>query len=299
MDVKTNVRKRREQRIRELTMQGQVKLPSPQQSKISDRSTASYFERLGATESGEGIERDPELLWKQGQGRWQAPYAGAYGDRADLGPDGSGPKSSIWSALFARLMISAMLFAGFWGMHHYEPSWATPIRVFVAQSLTEEMDFKAIETWYTSHFGGAPSFIPIFETHEEDSLKVGAQSGFTPPIEGSLAGPFALSLKGVEIVPDTVRSAGAVQVRSIETGRVLAVANDALTGLTVTVQHAGGYVSIYGRLDQISVDKGDWLEGGDVLGALPQFVQSPRPTLYFALKKEDRYIDPADVVPLD
>ncbi|WP_059049653.1 M23 family metallopeptidase [Paenibacillus senegalimassiliensis] len=297
MDVKTNVRKRREQRIRELTMQGQVKLTPAERDKISDRPTVSYFERLGTAESAEGIERDPELLWKRGQGRWQAPYAGAYGGDGDGGD--SGPKSSIWSAMFARLMISAMLFAGFWGIHHYEPSWASPIRVFVAQSLTEEMDFKAIETWYTSHFGGAPSFIPIFETHEEDSLKVGAQSGFTPPLEGSLAGPFALSLKGVEIVPDTVRSAGVVQVRSIETGRILSVANDALTGLTVTVQHAGGYVSVYGRLDQISVDKGDWLEGGDVLGTLPQFVQTPRPTLYFALKKEDRYIDPADVVPLD
>lgn len=298
MDVKTNVRKRREQRIRELTMQGQVKLSPAQRDQASDRPTAAYFERPGAVETVDEVGRDPELLWKQGQGRWQAPYAGAYGAGASLGPDDSGSKS-IWSAMLARVMISAALFAGFWGMHHYEPSWATPIRVFVAQSLTEEMDFKAIETWYTSHFGGAPSFIPIFETQEEDSLKVGAQSGFTPPLAGSLAGPFALSLKGVEIVPDSARSAGAVQVRSIETGRVLTVANDALTGLTVTVQHAGGYVSVYGRLDQITVDKGDWLESGDVLGALPQYVQAPRPTLYFAVRKEDRYIDPTDVVPLD
>jgi stage IV sporulation protein FA len=197
--------------------------------------------------------------------------------------------------MFVRLVISTLLFAAIWGMNRYEPAWATPIRAFIAKSLTVEMDFQAAQAWYERYFGGAPSFIPIFKTNEDHGLRVGATAAFSLPIEGSLASPFALSLKGVEIIPDT----GSLQVKAIDTGRVVRVAREAETGQTVTVQHAGGYLSVYGHLDQISVEKGDWLEGGDVLGSLPPRTQSPLPTLYFAIKKDDRYIDPADVIPFD
>lgn len=301
MDVKSNVKKRRAERIRQLTMEDAVGPLPPDQGwgSAPGRAAAPPRTKPWPVSAGQDdSDPDPELLWKRGQGRWQDPYAGAYGsgkgDDELMGP-GPGKRSTFWFAMFVRLVISTLLFAAIWGMNRYEPAWATPIRAFIAKSLTVEMDFQAAQAWYERNFGGAPSLIPIFKTNEDHGLRVGGAAGFSLPIEGSLASPFALSLKGVEIIPDT----GSLQVKAIETGRVLRVAREAETGQTVTVQHAGGYVSVYGHLEQISVEKGDWLEGGDVLGSLPPRTQSPLPTLYFAIKKDDRYIDPADVIPFD
>ncbi|WMT40125.1 M23 family metallopeptidase [Paenibacillus sp. D2_2] len=129
------------------------------------------------------------------------------------------------------------------------------------------MDFGAIEAWYEKNIGGAPSFIPIFNHNEDKGMKVGAAGGFISPLTGNLANPFALSLKGVEVIPKEL-AADNTMVRSIDTGRVLDVNLDALTGMTVTVQHSNGYKSIYGHLEQALVSKGDWVEGGNPIGSL-------------------------------
>lgn len=330
MDVKSNVKKRRAERIRQLTMEAGPLLPDggrdsgsygtarlgpggsmggkagarpgghPQSGETGATGTTGTIGTTGTTgttgTSGFGPERDPELLWKRGQGRWEELYGG-FGGKEDP-PSPAGGRSSFWTTMFARLVISALLFLGIWGIERYEPSWSLPIRAFVAQSLTVEMDFSAAEAWYERYFGGAPSFIPIFKHHEDNGVKVGAASGFVAPVSGSPAGSFALSLKGVEIIPERAEN-GVVQVKSIGTGRVLSVTRDPATGETVTVQHADGFISVYGRLEQVAVEQGDWLEGGDIVGTLPTGTVPPLPTLYFALQKDDRYIDPADVIPFD
>ncbi|MEF2968024.1 M23 family metallopeptidase [Paenibacillus sp. M1] len=296
MDVKSNVRKRREERIRQLTAGDLVGDP-PAGSGDSPGGNAGgghagiYLPKRPLP--GEA-EPDPELLWKRGQGRWNDPDPGSPG----MGGGPEGKRASFWTMLFFRLVVSALLFIFIWGINRYEPAWSFPIRAFVAQSLTEEMDFSAAEAWYERNFGGPPSFIPIFKHSEDKGLKVGAASGFTVPLSGSLAKSFVLTLGGVEIIPSG-DSGVAEQVKSVETGRVLSVTRDALTGMTIVVQHAEGYESVYGHLDQAAVEKGDWVEGGDLLGYLSSRQDADRPTLYFALKKNDRYIDPADVIPFD
>ncbi|WP_410771840.1 peptidoglycan DD-metalloendopeptidase family protein [Fontibacillus sp. BL9] len=300
MDVKSNVRKRREERIRQLTAGDLAKREHPTDfDEMPSGKGEGYIGRTGKPISkplfpADTEEPDPELLWKRGQGRWNGmdvtgPGEGGFSGRS---------RTSFWSMLFIRMVISTLLFAALWGIEKYEPGWSLPVRAFVAQSLTKEMDFSAAEAWYERTFGGPPSFIPIFKHHEEKGLKVGSANGFTLPISGTLAAPFALNLKGVEIIPAEDSDRGE-QVKSVETGRVLTVARDAFTGMTVTVQHAGGYTSVYGHLDQLSVAKGDWVESGDIIGSLPPPKDSVRSTLYFAMKKDDRHIDPADVIPFD
>lgn len=294
MDVKSNVRKRREERIRQLTA-GDLAGQNP--SRKAESFVYTSQERVDRNISGSSLqgasEPDPELLWKRGQGRWKE-VDGLYSD--DGGPGGK--ESSFWTMLFIRMVISALLFGAIWGINKYKPDWSFPARAFIAQSLTIEMDFTAAEAWYERTFGGPPSFIPIFKHNEEKGLKVGTFNGFHAPLSGSLAQPFAVSLKGVEIVPANDSDEGE-QVKSVETGRVLSITRDALTGMTVMIQHGNGYVSIYGRLEELTVEKGDWVEGGDTLGSIFSQKDSAQSTLYFAMKKNDRYIDPVDVIPFD
>ncbi|WP_334076014.1 MULTISPECIES: M23 family metallopeptidase [Paenibacillus] len=302
MDVKSNVRKRREERIRQLTAgdlagTGQIYAFDDAQGGGRDRGRTEEHSpsvvHQQPARADYDPDPDPELLWKRGKGRWN--------DKTEVFPPGGDggdterKRRSFGSSLWVRTVLSAILFAGIWGVDRFQPDWSLPIRAFVAQSLTQEMDFGAAEAWYEKIFGGPPTFIPIFKHHEEQGLKVDAPNGFVPPIQGTLAEPFVLNLKGVEVIPGA-DSGGGAEVKSIETGRVLNVTNDALTGTTVTVQHAEGYVSVYGHLEKLAVGKGDWVEGGDLLGTLPASLDDAHPTLYFALKKQDRYIDPTDVI---
>lgn len=300
MDVKMNVKKRRQERIRQLTVgelaKGQAYIGGVGLSSTRREEGSFEVKREEAQSPSDRFqeELDPEVLWKRGQGRWNES-----GYRMDGHSDDPGRRrSSFWTRLFIRTAISAVVFIAIWGMNRFEPEWAFPIRAFVAESLTKEMDFGAVEAWYEETFGGAPSFIPIFKHTGEKGVKVGSVHGFVAPIEGMLAGPFALSLKGVEIIPLTDSIEGD-PVKVVETGRIVSVNEDALTGLTVKVEHAEGYESIYGRLGRTLVSKGDWVEAGDTLGILTIPMDAVHPTLYFALKKNDRYVDPTDVIPFD
>ncbi|WP_110931754.1 M23 family metallopeptidase [Paenibacillus bouchesdurhonensis] len=306
MDVKSNVKRRREERIKQLII-GEAGVPAATSpfakrnsyeaadfNHIIEEQRIEEFRRnpKGADER----EQDPEWMWKHGQGRWKDSDLFG-GQMPPMLPD-EGKRSSFWSMLFIRLSISVLLFIGIWAINRYEPPWSGSIRLFVAHSLTHEMDFGAAEAWYKRNFGGAPTFIPIFKQNEDHGVKVNHSSSFTVPLEGKIAGAFALSLKGVNIVPASDSNTG-LQVKSVETGRVLSVSNDAFTGQTVTVQHANGYASIYGHLHQAFVEKGDWVESGDLIGKLEAPFEQGLPTLYFALQKDERYIDPADVIPFD
>ncbi|MNO72137.1 Stage IV sporulation protein FA [compost metagenome] len=293
MDVKSNIKKRRQERIRQLTAADAVNISLPGWNS----GTGTNPQLMPATptpELDETPQADPEMLWKKGQGRWGDTSSYVSGDIVY----GGGKRSSFWGAMFIRFIISAVLFVVIWGMNRYEPEWAVPIRIIVAEALTKEMDFASVEVWYERTFGGPPSFIPIFKQHEDKSLKVGASNGFSAPVEGTLAGSFALSLKGVEIIPEQ-EDGSSVQIKSSGTGRVVSVTNDAITGITVVIQHAEGYESLYGHLSEPFVEKGDWLESGDVIGVLPSESSPPYPTLYFALKNNDRYIDPAELISFD
>jgi len=313
MNVKSNVKRRREERIKQLVSSGHPyiredhgglndMLQSPEESRFADRDTDPIADSQRTQDirdfakSSLDKEQDPEWMWKHGKGRWNRD-SGLAGQQEPLFPNEE-RGSSFWGMLFTRLCISLLIFAGLWAVNRYEPAWGGSIRLFVAHSLTHEMDFGAAEAWYKRNFGGAPTFIPIFRQSEDKGVKVNNASSFSIPIKGRIASAFALSFKGVNIVPANDSNTG-LQVKSVETGRVLRVGSDAFTGETIVIQHAGGYVSTYGHLQQAFVEKGDWVESGDLIGKLSSPSEQNVPTLYFALQKNERYIDPADVIPFD
>lgn len=294
--MRSSVKQRREERIRELLNQEQQGRTKPSGLLLSDTETN--------TEPGAEVppwnytaeeERDPELLWKQGRGLWRNEDDRAGGEV----PFHPGPQNrgSFLRSLLHRTLFSVVLFGALWGIQHYQPAWAGPVQSFVSDNLEHEMDFQAVQTWYNHNFGGAPSFIPIFGHDEQPQQLVQSNQGVSVPVEGTVAEGFSITLKGVEILPE-VGSTGALEVKSMETGRVASVRNDAITGQTVTVQHSGGYTSVYGRLSKVEVTAGDWLESGESLGEFVQSETGPD-TVYFAVTKDGLYVDPAEVVPLD
>ncbi|WP_339278712.1 M23 family metallopeptidase [Paenibacillus sp. FSL W8-1187] len=256
-------------------------------------------------------EKDPEAEWKNNANPWER-LEQAGGSLTGLAPrplrgtasgGGGGYRPAPGAAgRFARsfgrrLLVSAALFGAVWGLFQLDNPAAREGQLIVREALSEPMDMSAIAGWYEGVFGAPPSFLPGFG-------KLGGTQPATAPAEraavapvagGSIVHPFAELLGGVEI-----SGAPGADVLAAEEGRVLVVSADDAKGPTVVLQHAGGRTTYYGRLGEARVAANDWVTAGEPIGRLGAAAEgNAEALLYFAVKEQDRYIDPADVIPLD
>ncbi|CAM3084286.1 M23 family metallopeptidase [Paenibacillus sediminis] len=291
MDIKSNIKQRRERRIEQLLTEEQsnsrfARFDQPRLNQESMNTKMLPTVSRGVLHN-DYEELDPEVLWKRERGKWNEQG----------GSDAHQPPSFIKSFLL-RTLISAIIFGLLWSMNDINSPWSVRVKAFVLQALTQEMNFEQIEVWYEEHFGGAPTFISIFNGDDRNATKVNGTSSFVSPLSGTIVQSFDENLRGIEIAP--TQQSAVTRVKSIETGRVLEVSHAAQAGETVRIQHPDGYVSIYSNLSKSVVQVNDWVEGGDIIGELAE-VSSPdkQTTLFLAILKDEQYIDPAEVIPFD
>jgi stage IV sporulation protein FA len=236
-------------------------------------------------------ERDPEAEWKMRSRAW---LAASDPGREIGGYDGDEPRrGGILRGLLTRTAVSAALFLAVWGLFRVDEPWASAPQRLIAQALTEDMDTRAAAEWYRRTFAGSPAFLPLFR--QEEPTDEGPGLPVTAPVKsGEVVRPFAETLAGIEIAGES----GAV-VTAAETGRVTHVTGGGDEGYSVVIRHAGGRMTVYGRLGSVDVAPDDWVETGDRIGALPETKDGSRSLLYFAVRVDGRYVDPAGVVPLD
>ncbi|WP_274649970.1 M23 family metallopeptidase [Paenibacillus humicola] len=322
MGTKNGVRQRRQERMRRILEQmdrqsvsrppesniregaiGGQRQPSPPAYPPPPASLAGP-QRYAGPESGPGTAHsDPELLWKSQPNPWEragwrmAPPIGASGG----GELGSGPArtgNAIVRGLFIQTVFAAALFAIIYGMFHLDAPLAKKGQETVTAALTEQMNFQSAEALYRKMFAGAPSFIPMFGGSGEDKTKL-AEGDVALPIvkplkDGTVVHSFAETLGGVEIAGKPLDP-----VAAAEAGRVLLVTDDKTTGRTVVIQHAGSRVTVYGHLGRSDVAESDWVDAGQTVGTLGPAASGETSLLFFAVKEKGRYVNPADVVPLD
>ncbi|MBO2943934.1 M23 family metallopeptidase [Paenibacillus sp. F411] len=291
MDIRTSVRNRREARIRELLEEKANPASATRQESEALLQAAEFNKKhftgsLASPLQDSVSERDPEKLWKQGYRGWEEPVPT---------PPASGPPR-LMTGLLRRIVISALLFGAVWGVFSTDQPWAARVQWFVLDGLSREMDFAAAQAWYEEHFGGAPSFIPIFGQDPQESTKVNGEM-LVPPLSGTVLQPFVVDMKGIKIVPQSEQQSSR-EVHSIEAGRVMKV-RPLPDGLyTLEVQHRNGRYAQYSGLSHVTLRAEDWVQGGDVLGVVPLSVSSgEEPVLYFMLKEGSMPVDPADVIP--
>ncbi|MNM34001.1 Stage IV sporulation protein FA [compost metagenome] len=234
--------------------------------------------------AGEDGEPDPEKAWKTQKREWE--------DEGDFN------KPRFWKGLLRRIIASTVLFGMVWGVFLVKEPWAYRAQDLVADALSKDMDFASVRTLYDRYFDGAPAFIPMFENGEQPARKVTAASRLTAPLTGSVVRPFAVSLKGIEVVPSSEAGPG-VTVKSIDIGRVLSVTKETGGGIRVTVQHTGGLTAEYGHLSGTKLKANDWLESGNTVGWLQEPAGSSASLLYFSLMKDKKYVDPTEEITFD
>ncbi|MBY9079384.1 peptidoglycan DD-metalloendopeptidase family protein [Paenibacillus sp. HN-1] len=234
--------------------------------------------------AGENGEPDPEKAWKTRKMDWE--------DEGNLN------KPRFWQGLMRRMIASALLFGVVWGVFLIKQPWAYRVQDVVADALNKDMNFASVRTWYDRYFDGAPAFIPMFENGEQPARKVTAAGRLTAPLTGSIVRPFAVSLKGIEVVPSSETGPG-VTVKSIDIGRVLSVTKETGGGIRVAIQHTGGLTAEYGHLSGTKLKANDWLESGDTVGWLQEPAGASANLLYFSLMKDKKYVDPTEEITFD
>ncbi|MFB5763409.1 peptidoglycan DD-metalloendopeptidase family protein [Paenibacillus medicaginis] len=280
MDRKSGIKQRREERIQRLIEMRGASVPTAERHWAGKTSEPPEYIDLP-----QSAEPDPELVWKKERERMHSAF------REERGP-------SFLATLRWRFVISCILFGAIWAVFRWDFPYTAESRLFIADALSRDMDMTAAAEWYTAHFGGAPSFLPTFGEEETSSQEVSASGRPAAPLAGTVVQSFAVSLKGIEIVPER-NGTNPAQVKSIDAGRVLEVTHHPQNGTTVVIRHTGGLTAIYGKVTGTQLQVDDWVQKGEAIGLIAVRENGENATLYFAVKQDDRYIDPAEVVSFD
>ncbi|RKN83845.1 peptidoglycan DD-metalloendopeptidase family protein [Paenibacillus ginsengarvi] len=307
MEVKSNVRRRRMDRMKQIVTTGQEERfgggnrADGQGSREMERAPVSYesaeegtpFRRQASEQRllAYREEDDPEWAWKRQESqRW----------RSLGGPGGGGNwerKPPSIRSLWTKLGISAVLFAGIWGMFQVDHPLAERGQRWVTAALTEEYNFSGMAAWYERKFGGLPAILPALGgKRDPEAQKVSSSSlkGMYTPVHGKIVEKLSDGELGI-----TLRTVPEAKVVAIDTGRVVAVSDSADKGTTVVLQHSGGLQSIYGWLQGTSLKTNDWVKGGETIGSVTTDAAGGAGKLYVAVKKEGEYVKPQEVIPFD
>ncbi len=173
-------------------------------------------------------------------------------------------------------------------------------RQFVHQSFNQEFEFAAVSGWYEEQFGRPLALVPpTLEVApaplEDGESEIDIASAL--PATGTIAESFEQNGRGIYVETSLEES-----VEAVRGGTIRFVGEDEAGewGKTVVVSHYNGGESWYGMLDDIQVNLYDHVEAGDLIGYVsPAEDNESVGVYYFALKEDDIFIDPIDVITLD
>lgn len=160
----------------------------------------------------------------------------------------------------------------------------------VAQVMERDFHFAGVAEWYQRQFAGSPSILPVFKPKSVKDAR--ESSSWVAPVKGNVIRPFGRDGRGI-----VIGASGSGPVVASAEGLVVFAGEREGLGKTVIVRHPGGKETWYGWLGKIQVKTDDWVKKGQTIALIGE--QSGRPMLYFALRMNDRFVDPGGVVPLE
>ena len=195
-----------------------------------------------------------------------------------------------------KLLMSCVVFVLVWGMFQSNHPLANKGKAYVWSALNESFDFQPVALWYERQFGGTPTLLPALNpVKQQEAEKVTLDSKhYFAPVKGKVIAPYEPSRLGV-----TLETKPAATVAAMDTGVVVYAGSREDTGFTVIIRHAGGMQSVYGWIEQGRVEVNDWIKGGETIGLVSKNSSQPSGYFYFAVSKDNKFVNPAEVVNFD
>jgi len=243
-------------------------------------------------------QRDPEELWKLNPNPWEK-WGFESMDKINSKDDVIDSKEelprkySFFRHIRMQFIVSIILFVIVVSLGQISNENIQEGKRWLGQELSQSFDFVAMANYYQQFFAGSPSFIPSFGNRSEQVLArqhelVEMES---PLRAASIVQTFGDKFNGIELMGDK-----SGEVIAVEKGRVILVRDQQDS---IIIQHANNRISIYAKLEKVFVNVNDWVEAGTVIGKLPDQDEDTASTLFFALKQNDQYIDPLEVIPIE
>ena len=114
---------------------------------------------------------------------------------------------------------------------------------------------------------------------------------FSAPLRGSITRNFDAPESSYDVAIMSIN--GDDSVMAVENGTVIATERQAEDNNSVTIQHGGGYISVYKHLGEVLVRKGQAVQSGAVIGRLSAPEKEVQNTeLEFELWRDGTAVDP-------
>jgi stage IV sporulation protein FA len=265
------VKRRREERVRRLREQ------------MEDTYSSYFFE-----------EEEDQLPYHMDRGRneWQDerlsyPVRRKQSQVRPSTPMKSGEKWII------RIIVSFFLLSLAYVVQTVSFPGAEKYRGLMAEVLTRPYDFQGMAAWYEKKFGAIPTLMPpIGQAGNEVKPVLQSETSsllLKAPAAGPVVKTFAEQGNGLYFTP--AESA----IKAVDHGWVTFAGEKEGIGKTVIIQHAKGMETWYGGLGIIDVKQNDWVEAQSPIGK-PGTEQSKNKPVFFAVKKNEQFVNPQDVV---
>lgn len=130
----------------------------------------------------------------------------------------------------------------------------------------------------------------------------GKKSFFAWPVRGVLSSGFGPRIHPISGEPDfhegiDIEVPEGTDVYAACAGKVLAAGRHSGYGLYIVLQHSNGYRTLYGHLSEIGVYRGQFVEGGQVIGRSGNTGNSTGPHLHFEILQYGRPLNPLALLP--
>lgn len=190
------------------------------------------------------------------------------------------------SGMAFKALASILLFAGIAFVLLSEGGTMTGTKNWLSNQLQTEFPFAKVKSWYTETLGEPLSITP--QGNKPDI----ADESFALPVMGQVVETFNANGTGIMILPEKESV-----VTSLDEGVVIFAGNNKNTKKTIIIQHSDGSNSTYGYLSSIDVHLYQNIHANERIGTFSPTDESE--VVYFSIEKDNQYIDPQQVIPVD
>ena len=152
------------------------------------------------------------------------------------------------------------------------------------------------DTTFSSKQSQAESVNTSANVQEMPKLNFSEDTLMKWPVDGNILMDYNMDQTVYFPTLDQYKLSPAISVQAVEgapvmasvQGNVYAIENSAQTGTTVTMEIGSGYQAIYGQLTDLTVEEGDTVKEGEIIGyvaAPTKYYSKEGSNLYFAMKK--------------
>ncbi|WLR44082.1 M23 family metallopeptidase [Bacillus carboniphilus] len=159
-------------------------------------------------------------------------------------------------------------------------------KVVIEDTMEQEFQYAMVANWYQEQFGSPLAFFDGSTKGKMDSID------YVVPASGIVTESFLDNGQGIQV--ETVNK----EVEAVGEGIVVFVGEKENLGRTVILQHSDGTDTWYGELGDIQVSLYDYVDRGSSLGSVKK-EEEEKGTYYFAIQKDDTFIDPIQVIDFD